>query len=323
MTQKPSPTGSAVTHHTSALKSLMGAGLGFGASMLAGGLVEAHAFLIRRHRIPILAPGSAPIRVLHISDLHLLARQDDALRFLAGLAALEPDLVVSTGDHVSEASAIAPMMAALGPLLRLPGVFVFGSNDFVKPHFRNPLGYLWRGATGRHQRHHADDPALALPTGELRDQLASHGWTYLDDVDTTLSVAGRRVQLRGTGDAHVGRDHYDAVAGPLDTGADVSLGVTHAPYQRVLNAMVDDGFPLILAGHTHGGQVCLPTGQPIVTNCDIDPGHAKGLSRWEHDGAAAWMYVSAGMGTSPYAPYRLFCRPEAALLTLVASDTRE
>ena len=305
------------------VRSLVATGAGFGASMLAGGLLEAHAFLIRRHRIPVLAPGSAPIRVLHISDLHLLARQDDALRFLSSLNELAPDLVVSTGDHVSQASAIGPMVAALGELLQLPGVFVFGSNDFVKPYFRNPLGYLVRRATGEHERSGPDASAGTLPTQQLRDELSSRGWVYLDDAQTTLRVADRRIQLRGTGDAHIGLDHYDKVAGPPDGDADIVLGVTHAPYQRVLNAMVDDGLPLIMAGHTHGGQVCLPTGRPIVTNCDIGPDHAKGLSRWHHDGGASWLYVSAGMGTSPYAPYRLFCRPEAALLTLVASDTRD
>jgi len=144
---------------------------------------------------------------------------------------------------------------------------------------------------------------------------------YLDNAATTLAVAGRTLALRGTGDAHMNADHYERVAGTVAQGDPLTLGVTHAPYRRVVNAMTDDGLPLILAGHTHGGQVCLPGGRPLVTNCDIGTDHAKGLSRWEFRGSASWLHVSAGMGTSPYAPYRLFCRPEATLLTLVASDT--
>jgi predicted MPP superfamily phosphohydrolase len=74
-----------------------------------------------------------------------------------------------------------------------------------------------------------------------------------------------------------------------------------------------------------------------VTNCDLDTRRAKGVSRWwpgagytGHGGGAvpssdapedaAWLHVSAGLGTSPYAPVRFACRPEATLLTLVARD---
>ena len=71
---------------------------------------------------------------------------------------------------------------------------------------------------------------------------------------------------------------------------------------------------LLLAGHTHGGQLCLPFKGALVTNCDLDTGRAKGLHR--HHGS--WLHVSAGLGTSPYAPVRFFCRPEATLLTLTA-----
>lgn len=305
-----------------ALRWATAAGLGCGATLLAGGLAEAQAFIVRRHRIPVLAPGSKPIKVLHISDLHLLPARRDELRFLASLGRLEPDLVVSTGDHLSSADAIDPMISALGSLLAVPGVFVFGSNDFVEPSFRNPLGYIRRHFNGAHQHEGLDPAARRLPNRQLQQRLSAQGWNYLDNADLVLTVAGRRIQLRGAGDAHIGLDHYQDVAGPLDVGAELSIAVTHAPYRRVIDAMVDDGFPLVLAGHTHGGQVCFPNGSPIVTNCDADRKHAKGLSRWEHNGASSWLHVSAGMGSSPFAPYRLFCRPEATLLSLVSTDTR-
>ena len=105
------------------------------------------------------------------------------------------------------------------------------------------------------------------------------------------------------------------------------MGVTHAPYQRILDAMTRDGAELVIAGHTHGGQLCLPLYGALVTNCDLDRGRAKGLSRWWPGAGrslgspppadAAWLEVSAGLGTSPYAPVRFACRPEATLLTLV------
>jgi uncharacterized protein len=86
----------------------------------------------------------------------------------------------------------------------------------------------------------------------------------------------------------------------------------------VLDPMVRDGLGLLLAGHTHGGQVCVPGFGALVTNCDLPRRQAKGLSRWVVDGRSAWLHVSAGVGTSPYAPIRFACFPEATLLTLVA-----
>jgi predicted MPP superfamily phosphohydrolase len=73
---------------------------------------------------------------------------------------------------------------------------------------------------------------------------------------------------------------------------------------------------LVMAGHTHGGQLCLPFYGALVTNCGLDRSRAKGPSRW---GANMQLYVSAGIGTSPFAPVRFCCRPEATLLTLIAA----
>lgn len=286
-------------------------GFGLGALVAAGALVEAQAFVLRRVVAAVLPPGAAPLRVLHISDIHLMPRQHEKLDFLRGLARLRPDLVVSTGDHLSSAEALPALFTALEPLTTLPGAFVFGSNDFEGPHFRMPAAYLW--ANSRPRVPTADS---AIPAEDVRAHLVGAGWADLDDARARLDLAGRIVDLRGTGDAHIHRDHYEVVAGPTDPSAVLTLGVTHAPYRRVLDAMTDDGLPLILAGHTHGGQVCLPGGRPIITNCDIGPEHAKGLSTWSHDGQQSLLNVSAGLGSSPYAPYRLFCRPEATLLTL-------
>ena len=103
------------------------------------------------------------------------------------------------------------------------------------------------------------------------------------------------------------------------------MGVAHAPYQRVLDAMTADGARLVIAGHTHGGQLCVPGYGALVTNCDLDRGRAKGVSRWwpgagtsaPRPSDAAWLHVSAGLGASRYAPVRFACRPEATLMTLV------
>ena len=115
-------------------------------------------------------------------------------------------------------------------------------------------------------------------------------------------------------DPHIGRDKYDDVSGPFDPGADLALAVAHAPYLRVLNPMAEDGTHLIMTGHTHGGQLRVPGYGALVTNCDLDTTRARGLS--QHRASA--LHVSAGLGTSPYAPFRFACPPEASLLTLTS-----
>jgi predicted MPP superfamily phosphohydrolase len=92
----------------------------------------------------------------------------------------------------------------------------------------------------------------------------------------------------------------------------------------VLDRFAADGYDAVLAGHTHGGQVCVPYVGALTTNCDLEPARAKGLHRHPAasrpgDPGSAWLHVSAGLGTNPYARIRVACRPEATLLTLTAT----
>jgi predicted MPP superfamily phosphohydrolase len=283
----------------------------------AGGLAyaagyEVRAYQLRRVDVPVLAPGAAPLTVLHLSDLHLTPGQRRKQAWVRDLAALEPDLVISTGDHIAHMDAVPPLLDAYGPLLDLPGAFVFGSNDYYAPRVKNPARYLL--PNGRQRRVHGG----FLPWEDLREGLAAGGWLDLDNARGRVKVDDREIELAGTDDAHIFRDRYDHVAGPVDRGADLSMGVTHAPYRRVLDAMTRDGFPLIFAGHTHGGQLALPVWGALVTNCDLPARRAKGLSRHRSAEGESWLHVSAGLGTSPFAPVRFACFPEATLLTLTA-----
>ncbi len=293
----------------------LAAGAGLAAACFAYGVVvERHLFCVRRFTLPLLPPGSPELRVLHISDVHLLPRQRRKREFLRELQGLEPDLVVNTGDNVSSDEAIEPLTQDLGRLLDIPGVFVFGSNDYSAPRLRNPFGYLFgdtrdESPTGR-----------VLAVEDLRRRFTESGWHDLNNARASLTLQGLRLDFRGTDDPHVSRDDYRLVAGPPDPDAGLTIGVTHAPYQRVLDAFVGDGVQLILAGHTHGGQVCVPGYGALITNCDLDTGRVKGVSRHSTGTRTAAMHVSAGIGGSPAAPFRFACRPEASLLTLVPRD---
>lgn len=287
-----------------------------GAACFAYGvLVERHLFTVRRRTVPLLPPGSPDLLVLHLSDVHLVARQRRKLAFLESLRGLSPDLVINTGDNLSSPDAVNALLDALGPLRDVPGAFVFGSNDYTGPSFRNPVRYIFTDTKDRPSR------GVALPTAQLREAFTSSGWADLNNARASLDVRGLRLDFRGTDDAHADLEDLSCARGPVDPAADLTIGVTHAPYLRVLDAFVSSGVDIVFAGHTHGGQVCLPGGRTIATNCDIDRRRAKGLSTHLADGRIGMLHVSAGIGSSPFAPYRFACRPEVTLLTLTTRET--
>ncbi len=296
---------------------LGGTALGIGAGGLGclayASIYEVDAFRLRRVTLPILPLGAPPLRLLHLSDVHLTRSQREKQQWLSHLAALEPDLVVSTGDNLADEQASGYLLRSLGRLLDCPGVYVFGSNDYYGPRLVNPLKYLYQPL--RHGKSEPDRPR-DLPWRELLAAFDKAGWKNLNNHRASLKIAGLRLDFRGTDDPHVLRDHYAEVAGPVDPGAALTIGVTHAPYARVLDPMTADGVDLIMAGHTHGGQVCVPAYGALVTNCDLDRRRAKGLSTHRAEGREATLHVSAGLGASPMAPFRFACPPEATLLTL-------
>jgi predicted MPP superfamily phosphohydrolase len=295
---------------------VVGAGAIAGAGVTAYALWEARQYTLRHVEVPLLPAGAAPVRVLHLSDIHMAPGQTRKEEWLAGLATLQPDLVVNTGDNLSHVAAVPLVRDALGALLGVPGVFVFGSNDYFSPTLRNPLRYLLPD-DGRRKV-----SSTRLPWSDLRDVFTASGWVDLTNRREVVKVGELSFAFAGVDDPHLYYDRLHAVAGPADPAADVRLGVAHAPYLRVLDQYAADGYDAILAGHTHGGQVCLPGGRALTTNCDLEPARASGLHRHpaasrDGDPGSAWLHVSAGIGTSPYARIRVACRPEATLLTLV------
>ncbi len=284
-----------------------------GAAGLGWSLAEARAFTLRRATLPVLPPGSRSLRILHLSDLHLVPRQRSKIEWVQRLAGLHPDLVVSTGDNLAHPDSVPYVLAAQAGLLSRPGVFVLGSNDFYGPKPKSPVRYLLRH--GGQRRIHGEP----LPADDLVRGFTQAGWLDLNNQRGWLQLDDLALEFVGVGDPHIRRDRYVRVAGPADPAASLTIGVTHAPYRRTLDAMTSDGAGLVLAGHTHGGQLCLPGYGALVTNCDLDRRRAKGISRWPGTGDGdAWLHVSAGLGTSPYTPVRFACRPEANLLTLTA-----
>ncbi|MGC5050414.1 metallophosphoesterase [Micromonospora sp. DT48] len=279
-----------------------------GAAALAyASLVERNMFTLRRFDVPVLPTGTEPLRVLHLSDLHMTPNQVRKQHWVASLAALDPDLVVVTGDNMAHPDAVPGVLRALQPLLDYPGAFVFGSNDYTGPVWKNPFSYFMP------DREYTE--GVELPTEDLREVLTGAGWVDLNNRRTTVKAGGRSIEMAGVDDPHVERDDYASVSGPVSSAADLSIALTHSPEPALLDEMAADGFDLLLAGHTHGGQVCVPGVGALVTNCGLPRSMAKGLHRWP--GSNSWLHVSAGLGTHPTAPVRFACPPEASVLTLI------
>ena len=271
-------------------------------------LIERNMFTLRRVDVPVLAPDAEPLRLLHISDLHMMPDQKRKQQWVRELVGTDPDLVIVTGDNMAHPDSIPGVARALQPVMDRPGAFVFGSNDYRGPVFKNPLGYF--------DRDKEYVQGVDLPAEELRKLFVAAGWVDLNNARTTLKAGGRAIEIVGVDDPHIGRDDYAAVAGEASPSADLRLGLTHSPEPRVINEMAADGFDLVLAGHTHGGQVRVPFYGALLTNCGLHRSMARGLNRWPSPDRRTWLHVSAGLGTHPTAPIRFSCPPEATLLTL-------
>ena len=248
-------------------------------------------YVLREAEMPILPPGHEDIRILHFSDLHLTPARKNEIADIKSFISLKPALVISTGDFLAHKNAIPVVLDALDGLLDIPGLFVFGSNDYYEPIPKNPLKYL---LPNHGKRKHG--PELAWQ--ELDTGLQARGWKNINTSRTTITIKKTIIEARGTDDAHLEFDDYSLVAGKPGP-CDIAIGVTHAPYLRILEGMSRDGLDAIFAGHTHGGQVRLPMpggSRALTTNCDLPTWRARGLTKF---GSEPYLHVSAGMGTSP------------------------
>ncbi|MGH2788548.1 MAG: metallophosphoesterase [Actinomycetota bacterium] len=290
------------------LRNLALAGVAIGAYAVA----EARSYRVTTLPVPI--PHTAPaLRVLHLSDLHLTARNRKLVGWLENLpAAIGPiDLAVATGDLIDDNSGIEPTVGVLNRFEAPLGCYyVLGSHDY----FQSTLRGLVAGISELYAARR--DPVTSRPadTESLEEGLGGLGWKSLANTTDTISTPGGTVRVTGLDDpflkrhdmAHIRREPDDALA----------IGLVHSP--SAVSEWVLAGYDLILAGHTHGGQVRLPGVGALVTNCTLPTALASGL----HMIGSSHLHVSAGLGTSKFAPIRLLCPPEATVLELLPTDPR-
>ena len=267
-----------------------------------GVVIERRAFRLVRHDLAILpAEGPPTLTVLHLSDLHFVRVDRRKSAFLASLPAA--DVTIVTGDFLAEPEGVeAAVDAVRSARGRLASWFVLGSNDYYVPRPLNPLRYFVakdRRKQRRTRRGRAD---------ELRTMLAADGWRDLTNRREEVELDGLPVELLGLDDAHISRQ--DLRVAPRDATSRFGVAVMHSPDSAP--EIVACGYRLVVAGHTHGGQVRLPLVGALVTNSHLPRRLVSGLIRL----GDSFLHVSPGLGTSKYAPFRFLCPPEATLLEL-------
>ena len=259
-----------------------------GAAGLAWGHFEAGwlRLVVRELALPRLPAGLAGLRIAHLSDLHLGVPSRGARaveRAVAWAAARKPDLVLVSGDLLSRPRGEARLRALLE---RLPGCYaVLGNHDFAST--RDPFA----------------KPVTLADLGSA---------TLLADDARTIDVRGHRVQIAGVDP----RSFERRTARPerlADPDAELRILLCHFP--DVIDGLPAGAFDLVLAGHLHAGQICVPYPGGKLRLSHVRWTYAQGVYR--RPGGV--LHVSAGLGTT-FVPFRFFARPEATELVL-ASET--
>jgi predicted MPP superfamily phosphohydrolase len=270
------------------LTRVTGAGAVVGGALAAWSLYEAQ--WVETLEVDVLVPGLHEdlrgFRILHLSDFHLgtFSLNGRALRKAVDWGREQhPDLVAVTGDLVSRRRGAPELHRALSALAAPYGVHVvLGNHDLGRT--RDPFNQ-------------PGDPAEVESAGAVL-HAGSAG---------TLEVGSARLQVVGVDPVSFRRRVRPGAL--ADPEADLRILLCHFP--DVVRWLDPDDFDLTLAGHLHGGQICIPTPGGKLRLEHLRALHWEGL----HQTAAGQLYVSRGLGTS-FVPFRFLARPEVTLLRL-------
>jgi uncharacterized protein len=254
-------------------------------------LFRAQPHVVRRLTlaIPNWPRTARPLRIAFLSDFHTGCHADDLARLrsiIAEAASHRPDLALYGGDFVN-------MMAFGGG--RVPPRVIAA----ILATLEAPLGRF--AVLGNHDYDYGAD--------EIADALRANGIAVLEDERCSLNVGGAAIDLVGIPDARVHRGRAAALLNEA-AGRGPSIVLAHDPYWF---AHLPGGPHLMLAGHTHGGQICLPGVGPLINM-------SKAPLAWTHGLVIAdgrHMYVTSGLGMSGL-PLRLGIAPEWVLVDVMA-----
>jgi predicted MPP superfamily phosphohydrolase len=272
-----------------------------GAAGAAYALYEPYRFRLMTKEIP-LRPGTPALTVLHVSDLHLRASSHRLMSFLEKLPdelGEVPDLVIATGDFVEDDSSMKDVVSLLARLeARVGRFFVYGSHDY----FRATRPSYTKYFTGR-----STPKPIRRDETPMTEALEAKGWRNLTNRTEIVESPHGKIRVSGVDDPYL-KWHRTGHIERHDES--LAIGVVHAP--DVVSEWILNGFDLVVAGHTHAGQVRLPVVGALVTNCSLPTELASGLSRV----GPGWLHVSPGLGHGRFTPIRFGARPEVTLLRL-------
>ncbi|MTW20817.1 metallophosphoesterase [Allochromatium palmeri] len=251
--------------------------------LLARAQHNATLLQVRHNRValPGLPAAFEGFRILHLSDLHLDMEPRNVAALCARLPALDYDLCVFTGDYRAKTfgpyDRVLNAMSKVRQSLKAPALAVLGNHDTL----------------------------AFVPAFE------SMGIRCLLNESESIERQGERIYLAGVDDAHYYQVHnLDKAAAEIPEAA-VAILLSHTP--EIYRHAAHCGFDLMLCGHTHGGQICLPGGFPLTWDAHCPRRLAAGA--WRH--GAMLGYTSVGAGTS-VVNARLNCPPEITVHTLTA-----
>lgn len=273
--------------HDTTVRTVAAALAGVATGGLAWGLYEAGWVRLEELELPLpgLAPELAGLRIAHLSDFHLGFPSPGTRaveRAVDWVAERQPDLVLVTGDLLARPAGASRLRALIDRLQ--PVYAVLGNHDYADS--RDPF---------------------SKPVGEVG---LGRG-TLLSDEAVTVELRGRRVQIVGVDP----RAYMRLEARPwelADPAADLRILLCHFP--RVVDLMPAGAFDLVLAGHMHDGQICLPYPRGKLRLAHPRAPYNRGVYRRP----TATLHVSAGLGTT-FVPLRFCARPEATELLLLQS----
>jgi predicted MPP superfamily phosphohydrolase len=229
--------------------------------------------------IPDLPVNFDGFRLLQISDLHLRQYSTQGEELLDLVEELDPDLVCLTGDYTFSSLSLPNVESFFIGLAKRPAVVgIYGNSDYRE--------------------------------GICEDARAiwAHYFPFLANSALCLERQGESLWIAGVDDPHLGRDSVYSAMSMVPEGAPTVL-LAHSP--EVILRPLDPRIRLLLCGHTHGGQICLPTGTALFHNMPLPRRFSSG--RHELDGMT--MYISRGVGSTRL-PLRYGCLPEITLFTL-------
>ncbi|MDR3128255.1 MAG: metallophosphoesterase [Bifidobacteriaceae bacterium] len=268
--------------------------------------LETKLFKIKYYKV-----GHNNIKLLHISDIHLWSTQKLKLKFITSLKSQNIDLIIVTGDNISSNKAIEKLIESFkkAKLNKVPGVFVFGSNDYFSPKPANPLQYLFHPSSQTNNYTNK----TTLDTKRLRAGFEFLGWQFVENKTINLNIKKTNIQITGSSDYHLpqNRSNIFLIKNPANQKT-IIIGLTHAPYKDALKPYLTNKTNYIFAGHTHGGQLRLPKIEALVTNSDLPRQYAAGVFKIKD----SVISISEGLGTAAYFPFRFLCPPAVTILEI-------